>query len=65
VAIDTAWPWPQCRMKLAELYRKDGQPEEAAKVEDEIRHYLSEADANHPVLSRLRGLIAGQANQMH
>jgi tetratricopeptide (TPR) repeat protein len=65
VAIDTAWPWPQCRMKLAELYRKDGQPEEAAKVEDEIRHYLSEADANHPVLSRLRGLMAGQANQMH
>jgi len=52
-------------MKLAELYRKDGQPEEAAKVEDEIRHYLSEADANHPVLSRLRGLMARQANQMH
>lgn len=49
-----AWPWPQCRLKLADLYREAGRPGEAAKVEDETRHYLSAGDSDHPVLQRLR-----------
>jgi hypothetical protein len=47
------WLWPQCRLKLASLYRKKGSIREAQAVEQEIRHFLSEADSNHPVLSQL------------
>jgi hypothetical protein len=50
--MDT-WTWPQCRMKLADLLRKTGHLEDAAKVEDEIRHFLAAADPDYPVLARL------------
>ena len=55
VAFYSGWPWQQCRVKLAELYRKAGRLADAAKVEDEIRLYLSEGDADHPVLVALLG----------
>ena len=57
----TGWAWPQCRLKLAELYRKAGHPEEAMHVEDEMRHYLSVADPDHPVLMRLKATQRAKA----
>lgn len=50
---ELGWQWPKCRMKLAELYRKAGRADEALKIEDEIRFYLSAADADYPVRVRL------------
>jgi tetratricopeptide (TPR) repeat protein len=52
--FSTGYPWPKARLQLADLYRKAGRASDAARVEDEIRHFLSEADADHPVLVRLR-----------
>jgi len=46
--------WPQYRAKLAELYRKVGRIDDAVKVENQLRHYLSEADPDFPVLAQLR-----------
>jgi tetratricopeptide (TPR) repeat protein len=51
----TGFPWPKARLQLADLYRKAGRAADAVRVEDEIRQFLSEADADHPVLARLRG----------
>jgi DNA-binding winged helix-turn-helix (wHTH) protein/tetratricopeptide (TPR) repeat protein len=48
------WMWTDCRVKLAELYRKAGREQDAVKTENEMRLYLSEADSDHPVLARLR-----------
>jgi hypothetical protein len=45
--------WPQCQLKLAELYRKAGRPDAAGRVEESIRHFLSAADRDHPVLVQL------------
>jgi hypothetical protein len=55
-----AWNWLQCRLQLAELCRKHGLTKDAAEVENEIRHFLSEADSDHPVLARLRVLQAAR-----
>src|SRR5262249_12959569 len=38
------WCWAECRRKLVELCRKAGRPQDAAKVEDELRTYLSAGD---------------------
>ena len=51
--LSDAWSWPQCRAKVAELYRKAGRAEEAARVEDDLRRRLAEADADHPLRARL------------
>ncbi len=48
------WNWTDCRVKLAELYRKAGREPDAVRTENEMRLYLSEADSGHPVLARLR-----------
>lgn len=48
-----AWTWPPYRAKVAELYRKASRPEAAAKVENELRLYLSEADRDYPIVQRL------------
>jgi hypothetical protein len=56
--FEHGWPWVQCRLKLVELYRKKGQPEEAARVEAEIRLYLSTGDSDHPVLARLQNAVS-------
>jgi tetratricopeptide (TPR) repeat protein len=50
--------WPKCRAKLAELYRKVGRIDDAVKVENQLRHYLSEADADFPILAQLRAAEA-------
>ncbi len=55
VDLALGWNWPQCRWKLAELYREAGMPGEAALVEQEIHHYLSAADPDHPMLARRSG----------
>jgi hypothetical protein len=52
------WTWPQCRAKLAELYRKVGRIDDAVKVENQLRHYLSEADPDYPILAQLRAIEA-------
>ncbi len=46
--------WMAERAKLAELYRKVGRIDDAVKVENQLRHYLSEADADFPILMQLR-----------
>ena len=60
VDLRFGWPWLQCRVKLAELYRKAGREKDALRTEDELRLYLSEADPDHPVASRLRALHASR-----
>ena len=60
VSLLFGWSWPQCRVKLAELYRKAGREDDAVKTEDELRLYLSEADPDHPVASRLRPMHASR-----
>jgi tetratricopeptide repeat protein len=59
VDFHEGWPWPRCRIKLAELYRKAGRPDDATKVEEELRYYLSEADEDHPLR---RGLFTANAS---
>jgi tetratricopeptide (TPR) repeat protein len=51
--LPNGWNWPECRVKLAELYRKAGREQDAVRTENEIRLYLSEADPDHPILVRL------------
>jgi len=52
--IDTSlWQWLLCRAKLGQLYRKVGRLPDATKTEDDLRHYLSEADPDHPLLAEL------------
>jgi hypothetical protein len=53
------WAWPQCRIELAQLYRKAGLPGEAARVESDIRYFLSAGDHDHPLLAQ----ISGSGNQ--
>jgi tetratricopeptide (TPR) repeat protein len=50
--------WPLYRAKLAELYRKVGRIDDAVKVENQLRHYLSEADPDYPILAQLRAAEA-------
>lgn len=54
------WPWLQCRAKLAELLRKADRVDEAVKVEDDLRHRLSEADADHPILAHLNKVASSR-----
>ncbi|HKD09999.1 MAG TPA: protein kinase [Bryobacteraceae bacterium] len=54
VSLLEGWTWPQCRLKLAELYRKQGRRHEAAEVESEVRRYLSQADCELPAIALLR-----------
>jgi DNA-binding winged helix-turn-helix (wHTH) protein/tetratricopeptide (TPR) repeat protein len=51
--LSDAWPWLQCRAKVAELYRKAGRVAEAARVEDDLRRRLAEADPDHPLRVQL------------
>jgi Tfp pilus assembly protein PilF len=51
--LPIGWNWPECRVKLAELYRKAGRERDAVRTENEMRLYLSEADPGHPILVRL------------
>ena len=53
-SLTNGWAWTPCRVKLADLYRKAGRVDDAVKVEDEIRLYLSEADPDHPLAASLR-----------
>jgi DNA-binding winged helix-turn-helix (wHTH) protein/tetratricopeptide (TPR) repeat protein len=52
------WTWLEYRAKLAELYRKVGRINDAIKVENQLRHYLSEADPDYPILAQLRAVEA-------
>ncbi len=47
-----AWPWQQCRTKVADLYRKTGRPEDAARIDAEAQRYLAEADGDYPLRAR-------------
>ena len=51
--LSDAWPWPQAREKVAELYRKAGRIADAARVEEELRQRLAAADADFPQRLRL------------
>jgi Tfp pilus assembly protein PilF len=62
VDLLTAVPWPYARLKLAYLCRKSGRTLEAARVEAEMEHYLSEADPDHPVRARMRTMSATARN---
>jgi hypothetical protein len=53
--LSDAWQWPQTRAKVAELYRKAGRASDAARVEEGLRRYLSEADPDYPLRAVLRG----------
>ena len=52
--------WPQCRAKLAELYRWAGRLDDATRVEDELRHYLSESDPDFPLPAQLNKTAAAR-----
>jgi tetratricopeptide (TPR) repeat protein len=47
------FPWLHCRATLARLLRQQHRIGEAQKVEAELRHYLSQADPDHPLLAEL------------
>jgi hypothetical protein len=51
--LSDAWPWPQARATAAELCRRAGRMEEAARLEEELRKQLAAADADFPPLARL------------
>lgn len=40
--------WLQVEARLAELYRRAERPEDAKRLEDELRILLSAADPDHP-----------------
>jgi len=54
----SAWHWLICRAKLADLYRRAHRISDAVRVEGELRHYLSEADADHPLVVKLAKVSA-------
>jgi len=56
VRVLDAFSWLECRATLAHLLRQQRRPEEAQKVEAELRHYLSQADPDHPLLVELNRL---------
>jgi hypothetical protein len=39
---------------VAELYREEGRIGDAVRIEDELRRYLSAADADFPLAAKLR-----------
>jgi hypothetical protein len=45
--------WLRCRVLLVEVYRQAGRPDDAAKVEAEVRRLLAVADPGHPLVARL------------
>jgi len=64
-ALKNRWPavvlvpfgvvnWIQDRALLADLYRETGREKEAAAIDRELSKLLAEADADHPVLMRLK-----------
>jgi DNA-binding winged helix-turn-helix (wHTH) protein len=55
------FPWLHCRWQLAQLLRRRGRTDEAVRVEEELRHYLSQADEDHPLLQQLRARAAADA----
>lgn len=61
VIENSLWHWLACRAKLAELCRKAGRMDEAVKVEDDLRHYLSEADPDHPLLVKLNKVSSSRS----
>jgi DNA-binding winged helix-turn-helix (wHTH) protein/tetratricopeptide (TPR) repeat protein len=54
VQLMEVYPWLHCRWQLAQLLRKRDRKDEARKVENELLHYLSKADDDHPLLVKLR-----------
>jgi hypothetical protein len=46
--------WVQDRALLADLYRESGRERDAAAVDRELMKLLGEADADHPILMRLK-----------
>lgn len=63
--VDFVWAatWPKPRLELAKLLRKTGRTSDAMRVEEEIRHYLSQADGDYWALAQLRTLDAGVASK--
>jgi len=60
IYLNNGYLWPLCRMELAEIYRKAGRPDDAARVEKEMRFYLSEGDPHQPLLARLQSARAAR-----
>jgi hypothetical protein len=47
----------RCRVLLAEMYRDAGRHADAERVALEVRHLLSLADVDHPLVARALNVI--------
>jgi len=53
IGVSGSYFWLRVKVRLGELYRAQGRLKDAEQIDFEVRHLLSAADPDHPLLARL------------